>query len=250
MKKQLERPPYNIKAPILGLHDRPAEIFQPITATEERLNFLKSLPETADYASTIVNGDMGLLVSSTSWTPDEDFSILLSALQSYSEELTLGKLPVKPLLVMVTGKGPQKETYLKKIASLREKGELNNITILTPWLTAQNYANLLASADLGVCLHMSSSGVDLPMKVVDMFGSGLPVVGYGAYESWPELVTNEVNGMSFETADELADLLKRLLSRDGEAFLDRLKEGAMKEGSRRWDDEWDSVAGRVVGFCD
>lgn len=97
---------------------------------------------------------------------------------------------------------------------------------------------------------MSSSGVDLPMKVVDMFGAGLPVVGYGNYESWGELVKENVNGRSFTASEELADVLEELFVASEAKQLSILRKGAVQEGKRRWDEEWDEVAGRLLGLCD
>lgn len=151
--------------------------------------------------------------------------------------------------MIITGKGPQKSHYLSLITSLTASSKLEHVTILTAWLSTEDYALLLASADLGVSLHMSSSGVDLPMKVVDMFGAGLPIVGYCGYESWSELVYEGKNGRGFRTKEELCKLLVELLNGSGrETQLEALRRGALEEGKRRWDDEWDQVAGRVRGF--
>lgn len=112
-----------------------------------------------------------LLVSSTSWTPDEDFGILLKALEEYEIAANEENSNYPDLICVITGKGPQKDEYIQKIASF----DWNKVTVVTPWLLIEDYPKVLASADLGVCLHWSSSGLDLPMKVVDMFGCGLPV---------------------------------------------------------------------------
>ncbi|KAF9695137.1 hypothetical protein EKO04_006768 [Ascochyta lentis] len=228
-----------------ALHDRPGPMFRPIDS-QERSEILSRLHETAQYAQDLTTSTQTpwkLIVSSTSWTADEDFSLLLDALCTYSAQVTAN--PTLPkILAIITGKGPQRDHYLSKIRTLNQENKLQNIVIRTAWLTTSNYAALLAAADLGVSLHTSSSGVDLPMKVVDMFGAGLPVVGWGKFEAWPELVQEDVNGKGFESAQQLAEQLVGLFG-EGAGLLQVLKEGARRESENRWDDEWDRVGGRL-----
>lgn len=75
-----------------------------------------------------------------------------------------------PLILVVTGRGPDKPFYLDHLRTMT----LRNVAIRTAWLAPQDYASLLACADLGVSLHASSSDLDLPMKVSDMLGSCAP----------------------------------------------------------------------------
>lgn len=241
------REDFKLKAPILPLHDRPAGHFQPIIDENERCEFLATLPETASVQPSLKAGQLRVLVSSTSWTADEDFSVLIDALCRYSELALSSRTHLPKILAVITGKGPQREMYLRRIADLEREGKLVKVTIRTAWLSTSDYAKLLASASLGVSLHTSSSGVDLPMKVVDMFGAGLPVVGWDRFEAWPELVTEGVNGRGFGSAAELAEQLVDLFGNPDK--LEKLRAGARAEGARRWDDEWNPIAGKLFALC-
>lgn len=117
------------------------------------------------------NERVRLIVSSTSWTEDEDFSILLKAVELYESASRQAAKPYPRLLFVITGKGPLKSMYEQKISAM----QLERTRIITAWLEVSDYPLLLGSADLGISLHTSTSGMDLPMKVVDMFGCGLPV---------------------------------------------------------------------------
>ncbi|XP_059835647.1 chitobiosyldiphosphodolichol beta-mannosyltransferase isoform X3 [Hypanus sabinus] len=186
---------------------------------------------------THIRGRPALLLSSTSWTEDEDFSILLKALEEYERFITSGsKLP--SLVCAITGKGPLKKYY----TNLIEKMHFKYVHICTPWLEAEDYPVLLGSGDLGVCLHKSSSGLDLPMKVVDMFGCRLPVCALD-FQCLPELVKHEENGLIFKNSHELAEQLKLLFTdfhNEGNklgVFKRNLKEAKMVQ----WDENWDEM---------
>lgn len=249
MTKELSGGKYKLKAPVYTLHDRPAAIFEPITSPKERKAVLERISETKAVAKDIMDGNMRLIVSSTSWTADEDFGILLDALMAYAVapvEPSAESQPPMPILALITGKGPQKKAYVDKIKELTDAGKLPGIRVSTAWLSNRDYAALLAAADLGISLHKSSSGVDLPMKVVDMFGSGLPVAAYSKFQSFGELVKEGENGCGFETPQELTAIFQRLLSDDGAKELAKLKRGAIQEGSLRWDEEWDRVVPQLI----
>ncbi|XP_025225196.1 chitobiosyldiphosphodolichol beta-mannosyltransferase isoform X2 [Theropithecus gelada] len=175
-----------------------------------------------------------LLVSSTSWTEDEDFSILLTALEKF-EQLILDGHNLPSLVCVITGKGPLREYYSRLI----QQKCFQRVQVCTPWLEAEDYPLLLGSADLGVCLHTSSSGLDLPMKVVDMFGCCLPVCAVN-FKCLHELVKHEENGLVFEDSEELAAQLQMLFSNfpDPAGKLNQFRENLRESEQLRWDESW------------
>ncbi|NWH99258.1 ALG1 mannosyltransferase, partial [Tichodroma muraria] len=187
-------------------------------------------------------GRPALLISSTSWT---DLSALTSVLSSPDYERFIKEGAELPALVcVITGKGPLKDYYNGLIQKLHFK----HIQICTPWLEAEDYPLLLGSADLGVCLHKSSSGLDLPMKVVDMFGCCLPVCAIH-FECLHELVKHNENGLIFRDSQELAKQLKML-------FLDfptlggklhSFRENLRASRQPRWDQSWDQIVLPLLG---
>lgn len=243
---QILRSDFIKNSPVLTLHDRPAELYRPLSKSE-RIQFLQRYRLLAEHLHEIVDQKARLLVSATSWTADEDFGLLLKALCSYSASATSSHPHLPELIVVITGKGPQKQQYLNEIKRLQEGDALEMVDIYTDFLPFEDYALLLGSADLGISLHTSSSGVDLPMKVVDMFGAGLPVAGWSKFTAWPELVKEDINGRGFGSAEELADVLRELFDPASEQLL-RLKKCAEVESKRRWASEWDPVAGKLLGL--
>ncbi|NXM30594.1 ALG1 mannosyltransferase, partial [Oxyruncus cristatus] len=255
----------NIKA--VTLYDRPASYFretpldlrhglymklaqdyepfragaEPVDCSAERSAFTER--DGRDGRVVESRGRPALLISSTSWTEDEDFSVLLKALEDYERFIDEGaKLPA--LVCVITGKGPLKDFYNELIQKLHFK----HIQICTPWLEAEDYPLLLGSADLGVCLHKSSSGLDLPMKVVDMFGCCLPVCAI-YFECLHELVKHNENGLIFRDSSELAEQLKMLFwefpTLEGKLHSFRQNLRASKE--LRWDESWDQTMLPLLG---
>ncbi|KAL7750951.1 mannosyltransferase [Sorochytrium milnesiophthora] len=262
MADWLARECYISKRKIVVLHDRPPESFHRLSV-QEMHDFLVSMraayhdeyPQLFSNVATalgdtsrtllteVVSGTVRMrrdrpfvVVSSTSWTEDEDFGLLLDALAAVDKQ-------GRRLLVVITGKGPLRDQYMRRADDMR----LQNVSIVSVWLRPEEYPRLLGAADLGVSLHVSSSGLDLPMKVVDMFGCGLPVCAVD-FSCLKELVRHNENGLVFTESSMLADQILRLSAAhpaQGEQLQQFRQTIASEFATRRWSDEWHDKAKRL-----
>jgi beta-1,4-mannosyltransferase len=177
---------------------------------------------------------MGL--SPTSWSADEDFDVLLDAAQRVdetAEPVTPGSSRQKRILVVATGRGPLREPFERHVSNLR----LSNLTVSTAWIEPDLYPAVVAAADIGLCLHRSASGLDLPMKVMDFFGAGVPVCALDYGPCLAEAVRDGDNGLIFTDAPQLARLLAEL-ARPESVLIQQLRAGIAAASIVSWDQAW------------
>jgi beta-1,4-mannosyltransferase len=246
MKKHLKNQ-FNIDA--INLPDRAIKnVFKKLNLDESHLLFQKY--EITKNKMTIIDssGKVGLftnrpilMLSSTSWTPDEDFNLLLDSFVLTENTLMNDIQSLRKVLFIITGRGPNKEDFFKKLS---EKN-LKLFDVKSIWLESDDYPKLLGTADLGVCLHYSSSGFDLPMKVVDMFAAQLPVASY-YYDTIIELVQQGKNGFFFSNKKELSkifiDLIKEFSKEGGSKLIDSYSENLKEFGNYDWVSQWGKIA--------
>jgi len=218
------------------LYDRPAAIFSPM-ARSDRERYRQALLTRLGIHSALV----GFVVCPTSWTEDEDFDVVIDAVLRLEDRIrgweALGRSRRFPdLVILVTGDGARRTEFERRFAGLPAR----RVHLRARWLEPEDYPRVVGSADLGLCLHRSSSGLDIPMKVADMFGAGVPVcaLDYGA--TLAERVRHGSNGLLFSTAEQLANVLFDLFETfpgDDQLF-ERLRTGARKSARMSWEEGW------------
>lgn len=175
MKRWLED---NFKITCSVLYDKPANIFNrtgtsqsqrhrlllKLRLTDEELfSFLAHGEGSTIHTACVGEGDgdvtmrtdrAALIISSTSWTPDEDFDLLLEALlqldtslvAKHADERSQSEIEVPSpqtskahpcpsrAVVVITGKGPTKAAFEEKVQQWMHRGQLKYVAVRTLWL--------------------------------------------------------------------------------------------------------------------
>lgn len=218
------------------LYDRPASPFVPIERVDRERHRQALFARLGVHAETV-----GFVVCPTSWTEDEDFDVIIDAVVRLEHRIrgweAAGRGRRFPdLVVLVTGDGERRAEFERRFAGLPAR----RIQLRARWLEPEDYPRVVGSADLGLCLHRSSSGLDIPMKIADLFGAGVPVLALDYGACLAERVRHGDNGLLFSTAEQLADIVFDLFESypTDQKRLERLRAGARKSARPTWEEGW------------
>jgi beta-1,4-mannosyltransferase len=218
------------------LYDRPASAFVPIERAERERHRQALFARLGVHAETV-----GFVVCPTSWTEDEDFDVIIDAVVRLEHRVRGWEAAARDrrfpdMVVLVTGDGERRAEFERRFAGLPAR----RIQLRARWLEPEDYPRVVGSADLGLCLHRSSSGLDIPMKIADLFGAGVPVLALDYGAPLAERVRHGDNGLLFSTAEHLADILFDLFENFPveQKGLARLRAGARKSARPTWEEGW------------
>jgi len=226
------------------LYDRPASAFVPIERGDRGRHRQALFARLGVHAETV-----GFVVCPTSWTEDEDFDVIIDAVVRLEHRVRGWEAASRDrrfpdLVVLVTGDGERRAEFERRFAGLPAR----RIQLRARWLEPDDYPRVVGSADLGLCLHRSSSGLDIPMKIADLFGAGVPVLALDYGACLAERVRHGDNGLLFSTSEQLADILFDLFESypADQKRLERLRTGARKSAQPTWEEGWAREARPVL----
>jgi beta-1,4-mannosyltransferase len=228
---------WQIKATVL--YDRPPAMF-----TKPSLEACNELWHRLSRELHLGSRRIPIVVAPTSWTLDEDFDLLLEALERAERTLTTRLGPsdgsTPDLAVLLTGRGDMRADFERRVA----RRDFKRLAVRTVWLEPADYPTLIGMADAGLCLHQSSSGLDLPMKLADFRGAGVPVCAFDYAPVLSEVLTPGHEGLTFHEPGQLASVLLALATADLSTAPAFAAARAWLSGNpgERWEAQWPRAA--------
>jgi len=226
---------FGLPAPVV-LHDKPRDLPPTVPVSARR----EAAQSVLQRNALTLPGNALLAVCPTSWTADEDMDLLLEGLERWDSQRATSEAE---LLVLITGRGPLRAAFEQRLSGLRWQ----RVMVRTAFLDPADYRHLLCAAHLGFSLHRSSSGVDLPMKIMDFFGARTPacVLDYGPCLA--EQIEPGRTALTFRDGTELAARIDELLEGfpDHLELLEQMQRNIEEAYPETWQQVWRREAGPV-----
>lgn len=147
-----------------------------------------------------------IVLCPTSWTSDERIDVLPEVADRL-ESMWTDAGPRDGVVLVISGDGPGRSAFEARV---RER-VARRVRLCTIFVAADDYPALVRAAHVGLSLHVSSSRLDLPMKICDLFAAGVPVCAWDFGPVLRELVRPDVDARVCDSVESLAAAFDDLL---------------------------------------